>query len=65
MKVRVLKVTTTDKNYNVVHVQCGNMYGDCLATQDVTEPGEYELRSSLQVKQGRLVPMIRVEPLQA
>lgn len=65
MKVRVLKVTPTDKSYNVVHVQCGNLYGDCLATQDVTEPGEYDLRSSLQVKQGRLVPMIRVEPMQA
>lgn len=63
MKVHVLKVTTTGKGYNIVHMQCGQLFGDCLATDDVSEPGEYELRSSLQVKNGRLVPKIRVEKI--
>ena len=61
MKVQVLKVTPTGKGYNVVHIQCGHHFGDCLASEEVTEPGEFELRSSLQVKEGRLIPKIRVE----
>ena len=61
MKVQVLKVTPTAKGYNVVHVQCGNLFGDCIAAPEVETLGEYWLKSTLQVKQGRLVPLIRVE----
>ena len=63
MNVTVLKVTPTDKNYNIVHVRCGQLYGDCISSKAVTEPGEYLLTSRLQVKQGRLMPLILVEPL--
>ena len=61
MNVKVLKVTQTGKGFHIVHVQCGNLFGDCIASPDVTEPGEYVLKSSLRERQGRLVPMIRVE----
>ena len=61
MKVQVLKVTPTSKGFHIVHVQCGNLFGNCIASPDVTEPGEYFLKSSLHEKEGRLVPMIRVE----
>lgn len=61
MKVKVLRVQLTGKGYNVAHVQCGNLYGNVLAAQDVTEPGEYELKSTLQEKAGRIIPLIRVE----
>lgn len=62
MKVKVLGVRETGKGFNVVHVQLGNLFGDCLAVQEVTTPGEYELRSTIYVENGRLVPKIRVEP---
>lgn len=61
MNVTVLKVTPTGKGYNIAHVRCGQLYGDCIASEAVTEPGEYFLSSRLQVKQGRLTPLIRVE----
>lgn len=61
MKATVLKVTVTGKHYNIAYVRCGQLFGTVVAAQDVTEPGEYELRSSLQEKAGRLIPLIRVE----
>lgn len=61
MKVKVLGVKETGKGFNVVHVQLGNLFGDCLATVDVVSPGDYELRSTILVREGRLVPKIRVE----
>ncbi len=61
MKVQVLQVRKTTKGRTVVHIQCGDLFGDCVATSDVTEPGEYELRTTLRVVDGRLIPLIRVE----
>lgn len=61
MKVDVLQVRRSPKGLNVAHVKCGQLFGDVLATDDVTEPGEYEMKVTLRVVQGRLVPLIRVE----
>lgn len=61
MKVQVLKVTQTGKGWNLAYVQCGQLFGTVMASADVVEPGEYELRSSLREKAGRIVPLIRVE----
>ena len=61
MKVKVLGIKETGKSFNIAHVQLGNLFGDCLAVQEITQPGEYELRSTILVENGRLVPKIRVE----
>jgi hypothetical protein len=61
MKVQVMKVTQTGKGWNLAYVQCSGLIGTVIASSDVVEPGEYELRSSLQEKAGRIVPMIRIE----
>jgi len=61
MRVQVLRVRVTDKGFNVAHCQCGNLFGEVLASAEVTEPGEYELKSTLREKEGRIVPLIRVE----
>jgi hypothetical protein len=63
MKVQVFKVTQTDKGFNLAYCQCGNLFGTVVASNEVTEPGEYELRSTLREKEGRIIPMIRIEPL--
>lgn len=61
MKVKVLGIKETGKGYNIAHVQLGNLFGDCLAVPEITQPGEYELRSAIHVENGRLIPKIRVE----
>jgi hypothetical protein len=61
MKVQVLKVASTGKGWNIAYIQCGQLIGTCIANADVSDPGEYELRSTLREKDGRIVPMIRVE----
>lgn len=61
MKVKVLGIKETGKGFNIAHVQLGNLFGDCLAVLEITQPGEYELRSTILVENGRLVPKIRVE----
>lgn len=61
MKVEVLHVKETGKGFNVAHVRAGNLFGDCLTAPDVVEPGEYWLKGTLQVREGRLVSLIRVE----
>jgi hypothetical protein len=61
MKVQVFKVKETGKGYNLVYCQCGNLYGTVVSSPDVVDPGEYELRSSLREKDGRIIPLIRVE----
>ena len=60
MRVQVLQVRRQNKVL-VAHIQCGQLFGDVLATEDVTGPGEYELKSTVVVKDGRIVPRIRVE----
>lgn len=37
MKVKVLGVRETGKGFNVVHVQLGNLFGDCLAVPEITQ----------------------------
>ena len=66
MKCRVLKVTETGKHFNVVHVHIPshNLYGNCLSSVDVKEPGEYEIISTLMEKQGRIVSLIMVGKVQ-
>ena len=61
MKVKVLDIKETGKGFNIAHVQLGNLSGDCLAVLEITQPGEYELRSTILIENGRLVPKIRVE----
>jgi hypothetical protein len=61
MKVNVLAFRRNERGYNVAHVKIGDKFGDCLAAPDLTEPGEYELRSVIHFVSGRLVPKIRVE----
>ena len=63
MKVTVLQVRQIPKGMAVAHIQCGQLFGDCLATPDVTGPGEYDLKSTLVVKEGRLTALLRVEKL--
>ena len=45
MKVKVLGIKETGKGFNIAHVQLGNLFGDCLAVLEITQPNEYELRS--------------------
>ena len=47
MKVKVLGIKETGKGFNIAHVQLGNLFGDCLAVLEITQPGEYELRSTI------------------
>ncbi len=61
MQVKVLQTRRTAKGLNIAHIQCGQLFGDVLATDDVTCPGEYVLKSTLRLKEGRIVPLIRVE----
>jgi hypothetical protein len=62
MQVKVLKVTQTGKGWNLAYVQCGQLFGTVIAAVEVNEPGEgYELKSILKEKDGRIVPMIRIE----
>jgi hypothetical protein len=63
MKVHVYKVKVTSQNWNLAYCQCGDLYGTIVASPEVTQPGDYELRSTLREKDGRIIPMIRVEPL--
>lgn len=63
MKVQVLAVSKNKGGFNVAHICCNGMYGDCLATEDVTGPGEYWLKSTLTVKEGRFNPLVRVEKM--
>lgn len=65
MKIHVFKVTQTGRGFNLAYCQCGNLFGTVVASSDVVEPGDYELRSTLQEKAGRIIPLIRVEPLPA
>lgn len=59
--MRVLKVTQTGKGWNLAYIQCVQLFGTVVAAADVNEPGEYELRSTLREKDGRIQPRIRVE----
>ena len=61
MKVKVLGVKETGKGFNVAHIQLGSLFDNYLAVPEITQPGEYELRSTILVENGRLVPKIRVE----
>jgi hypothetical protein len=61
MKVQVMKVVQTGKGWNLAYCQCGQLYGTIVSSAEVVEPGEYELRSTLREREGRIVPMIRVE----
>lgn len=61
MQVKVLNVRRDSKGNAIAHVQIGSMFGDVLATDEVTEPGEYFLKSTLRVRDGRIIPLIRVE----
>lgn len=60
MKVNVLSVKQT-KTVRIAHVQAGDLFGDVLATPDVTGPGEYELKVTLRSTAGKLVALVRVE----
>ena len=40
MKVKVLGIKETGKGFNIAHVQLGNLFGDCLAVLEITQPGE-------------------------
>ena len=61
MKVQVLQVRKTAKGLNIAHIQCGQLIGTALATDDVTGPGEYTLKSTLRVIKGEITPLVRVE----
>jgi len=63
MKVQVLQVRFTPKGSRIAHIQAGQHFADCLATDDVTGPGEYWLKNTLRVQQGRLVCLVRVEQM--
>lgn len=65
MRVQVLDVVKTDKGFNVATVRQGSMVGTCLTAPDVVEPGEYEMKGTVQVRQGRFVSLLRVEKLAA
>lgn len=61
MKCQVLGMKKTSGGLPVAHIRVGDLFGDVLATKDVIGPGEYELKVTLREKEGRLVPLARVE----
>lgn len=61
MKVQVVRVWNTDKDFRVALCRHGHMYGSVLASLDVDQPGEYELKTTLQEQDGRLVALLKVE----
>jgi len=61
MQITVLYLKKTKNGHNVAHVQAGHVFGDVLATDDIQEPGVYDLRVTLRSINGRLIPLIRVE----
>ena len=40
MKVKVLGIKETGKSFNIAHVQLGNLFGDCLAVQELPNPAK-------------------------
>ena len=61
MQVHVIALGKTPKGQNLAYVKHGDLVGSVIASDDIIEPGIYELRSSLRVTDGRLMPLIRVE----
>ena len=61
MQIKVFSVRVDSKGFHIAHVQFQDRFADCLATPDVTGPGIYELKSTLRVRDGKLIPLIRVE----
>lgn len=61
MLVKVLYTRKLKTGQNVAHVQIGEMFGDVLATDDITGAGEYDLKSTLRQQDGRIVALIRIE----
>lgn len=60
MKAQVFKIVQTNKKFNIAHCCIGNLYGTVIATKAVDVPGEYEVRSVLKEKDGRIAPEILI-----
>lgn len=61
-KIKVLALRRDRNQQNIAHCEFNGMYGDVLAVPQVQAAGVYELKITVKVKDGRLVPMMRVEP---
>lgn len=61
MKAQVLKVVETNKKFNIAHCRVGKLYGTVIATKAVTGPGEFEFKSSLREKDGRIVVEVLID----
>ena len=61
MKVQVMGVKKTGKDFNLVYVQLGGIFGTVIAIREVDKPGTYELKTTYRAEAGRIVPRIRVE----
>ncbi len=62
MDVQVLSVRAVGKGLKIAHVRAGEMFGDCPASEQVSESGPATLRVKLIVREGRLAASLRVEP---
>ena len=61
MKAQVLKVIETNQKFNIAHCRVGNLYGTVIATKAVHGPGEWEFKTALREKAGRLVVDVLID----
>jgi hypothetical protein len=61
MKITILNIRKSPKGYPIGYGQVGDKYGEVWLGPGITEPGEYELRSRLVVKEGRFTVQLRAE----
>ena len=63
MKVKVLQVKEIGKGRRFALVQAGELFGEVPAMAGVKVDGPAILKSSLNVRDGRLQSSLRVEPI--
>lgn len=60
-QINILQIRKSPKGYPIGYGQIGDMYGEVWLSPEVTQPGIYELKSRLVVKDGRFVAQLRAE----
>ena len=61
MKIQIHNIRKSPKGFPIGYGQVGDKYGEVWLSPDITQPGEYVLRSRLVVKEGRFFVQLQAE----
>lgn len=61
MKINILNIRKSPRGFPIGYGQVGDKFGEVWCSNEITQPGEYELKIRLVVKEGRFTVQLRAE----